>query len=483
LRVDRLTVGYRGRSLISDIDLELAPGVVLTLIGPNGSGKSTILKTIAKYLAPLGGAVYIGRHPTDQLRGRDLARRLAVVLTERPRTQLMTCQDVVASGRYPHTGRFGRLTPEDHRQVRQAMELLHAWELREQYFQEVSDGQKQRIMIARALCQQPRVIVLDEPTAYLDVRYKLELLSVLRTLAQDRGITVVMSLHELDLAQKVSDLVLCLDGQGIAGYGPPAEIFTGRRIDQLFGLDHGSFDPLFGSLEFAPPAGTADVFVVAGGGCGVPAYRGLQRRQRAFVTGVLHHGDIDHQVGLKLASEVFATAAFEPIDPAVLDQALARLKTCRALVDCLTGYGAINIGNRRLVEAAAGWGIPVLTRVEDLDQLDGGGPGAVGHSGDGGAAGVGPGRDGDGVAGGVGFGVGVAWGGDAVAGGGVADGVGSGIVGGGAETDGGVADGVGSGIAGSGLVTDGTAVAGVGPGDGDDRIDFDASGGVPAGDR
>jgi iron complex transport system ATP-binding protein len=277
----------------------------------------------------------------------------------------MTCEDVVATGRYPHTGQFGMLRAADRAAVRRAMELLNAWDLRGQDFRRVSDGQRQRVLIARALAQEPQIMVLDEPTAYLDARYKLELLTILRRLAKERGLTVVMSLHELDMAQKVADLVLCVKDGRVAGLGPPEELFAGSRIDGVFDLDGGSYDPLFGSLEFAPPPGEPAVFVIAGGGTGVAAYRALQRRGLPFATGVLHREDVDFHVGARLATEVFAEASFQPINPGVLDAAMTRLRACRAVLNCVESYGAANQRNRELAAEAAGLGL----LVPDVDAI------------------------------------------------------------------------------------------------------------------
>lgn len=367
-RTSGLSVGYDGEPLIEDIGVEIAPGTVLALIGPNGAGKTTILKTIAKYLAPLAGTVYIYERSVADLSNRDLSLELAVVLTERLKTELMTCEDVVSTGRYPHTGRFGILSSHDRDVVRRSMELLHAWEMRDQDFRHVSDGQRQRVLIARALAQEPQVIVLDEPTAYLDVRYKLELLAVLRQLAKQQGITVIMSLHELDMAQKVADLVLCVKGDRIAGFGSPHEIFADGRIDAIFELDHGSYDPLFGSLEFAPPPGEPEVFVIAGGGRGIATYRALQRRAIPFATGVLHRNDVDYHVGSRLATEVFAENGFEPISQPVYQAALARLVRCRAVVNRLEEYGPANALNQALVDQAVDRGLAVVSSVHALDR-------------------------------------------------------------------------------------------------------------------
>ena len=168
-----LTVGYRGVPLIHDIEIGMKQGEILTLIGPNGAGKTTILKNIIRQLSPLGGTVYLGGEDMAKLTGKELAQKLSVVLTERIRPELMSCEDVVATGRYPYTGRFGVLTEKDREIVKESMELVHIRELAGRDFGKISDGQKQRVMLARALCQQPEILVLDEPTSFLDIRYKL----------------------------------------------------------------------------------------------------------------------------------------------------------------------------------------------------------------------------------------------------------------------------------------------------------------------
>ncbi|MBQ2310930.1 MAG: ABC transporter ATP-binding protein, partial [Firmicutes bacterium] len=173
LKTSDLSVGYDGKPLIHDINIHVQRGKVLTLIGPNGSGKSTILKTLTKYLKTIAGTVYVGDKELDTLTSRDLAKQVSVVLTQRLRTEMMTCEDVVATGRYPHTGRLGILTDEDRRIVSETMAKVNITELKDRDYRRISDGQRQRVLLARAICQQPQIIVLDEPTSYLDVRYKL----------------------------------------------------------------------------------------------------------------------------------------------------------------------------------------------------------------------------------------------------------------------------------------------------------------------
>ena len=206
--LDQLTVGYNGKPLIDQIQVGIHKGEIVTLIGPNGSGKSTILKSITRQLKILGGKVLYEENDLHKLSYKELSTRMAVVLTERMRPELMTCHDIVATGRYPYTGRLGILSREDEDKVDEAMRIVHAEELGSRDFNAISDGQRQRVLLARAICQEPEIIVLDEPTSFLDIRHKLELLSILRSMAKEKGITVIMSLHEIDLAQKIADQIL-----------------------------------------------------------------------------------------------------------------------------------------------------------------------------------------------------------------------------------------------------------------------------------
>lgn len=249
LRTEALSAGYGETPLLSDVNLTVAPGQVVTLIGPNGAGKSTILRTVAGELEPMGGVAYLSGQRLERLSDRERALELSVLLTERLRTDLMTCEDVVETGRLPHTGLLGILSPEDHDRVRAAMELVGVWGLRAQDFMRLSDGQRQRVLLARAICQEPRLLVLDEPTSYLDIRYQIELLGVLRHLAATRGLGILMSLHELPLARRVSDWVACVKDGGIMTQGTPEQVFVPEVIDALYDLEPGVYDAATGSVE------------------------------------------------------------------------------------------------------------------------------------------------------------------------------------------------------------------------------------------
>ena len=249
LETKDLVVGYDGKPLINDVNIQLHAGEILTLIGPNGAGKSTILKSIVGYLDSIGGAVFISGRPVSELSAHELSLELSVMLTERMRTELLTCADIVETGRYPYTGRLGILADEDRQKVREAMDMVHVWDLRDRDFMQISDGQRQRIMLARAIAQEPHIIMLDEPTNYLDIHYQIELLNVLRRLVRTRDVAVIMSLHELPLARKVSDYVMCIKGDCVCAQGTADEIFTADIINELYDLEPGVFDPISGNIR------------------------------------------------------------------------------------------------------------------------------------------------------------------------------------------------------------------------------------------
>nr|WP_278415382.1 ABC transporter ATP-binding protein [Mediterraneibacter faecis] len=347
-----LSVGYNGNSLIHDINIGINKGEIVTLIGPNGSGKSTILKSITRQLKVVGGNVLFDDTSLLKLPYKELASKMAVVLTDRIKTELMTCHDIVATGRYPYTGRLGILMQEDERLVEEAMQAVHAQELGNRDFNAISDGQKQRVLLARAICQDPDVIVLDEPTSFLDVKYKLELLSILERMARQKKITVIMSLHEIDLAQKISDKIICVKGETISHYGSPEEVFTEEIIRELYGINNGYFDPLFGSIELPAPEGEPEVFVISSGGTGIPVYRRLQKEHIPFATGILYENDMDYRLARLLAAEVITEVSFEEIREETLQKAFETMGKCERVINAGVKIGTWNKGIEKLLERA-----------------------------------------------------------------------------------------------------------------------------------
>lgn len=347
-----LTVGYDRIPLIKNINLGVRPGEILTLIGPNGSGKSTILKTITKQLKTIGGSVFLGKESMRELTDSEISRHLSMVMTERIHTELLSGRDVVATGRYPYTGRLGILSQQDWKKVDEAIALVHVGEVQQQDFRRISDGQRQRLMLARAICQDTQVLILDEPTSYLDMGFKLDILTTIRMLARKKNLAVIMSLHELDLAQKISDTIACVKGDRIDRVGTPEEIFSGNYVQQLYGVKPQQFEPQTGQVFMERPEGIPEVFVIGGGGTGLAVYNRLQRQNIPFAAGILQENDVEYAAASALAACVFSEKAFFPVSEETFLRAKQMLDDCDACICALTEFGPYNEKNRQLYEYA-----------------------------------------------------------------------------------------------------------------------------------
>ena len=347
-----LCVGYKEKPVVKDIEISLPKGEILTLIGPNGAGKSNVLKSIAGQLKTLDGVIYLGKTALTDMKADERAKKMSVVLTEKIKTEMMTCEEVVATGRYPYTGRFGILSEEDKRVVEEAIGLIHIEDIREKDFAKISDGQKQRVMLARAMCQEPEILILDEPTSYLDVKYKLEFLSLLQEMRRKKELTVIMSLHELELAERVSDKILCLKGEYTEKYGTPGEVFTEGYIKRLFDMTKGSFDEENGNMELEPVKGVPEIFVIAGGGTGRPVFRRLQREGKAFAAGILYENDLDFPPAKALAVNVIGAKAFEPMAVDLAEQAKQIIDQCGRVICTRKNFGSFEMLNKELLDYA-----------------------------------------------------------------------------------------------------------------------------------
>ena len=370
LRLDSLTVGYNGVPLISDITLSLAKGEILTLIGPNGAGKSTILKSITRHLATIAGTVYLDEKNMRLISGADVAKQLAVVLTERIRPEMMTCFEFVSAGRYPYTGSFDLLTAHDKEVVKGALKKVNALDIADKDIAQISDGQRQRILLARAICQEPEIIVLDEPTSFLDIRHKIELLGILSDMAKNSGISVVMSLHEIDLAQRISDKIVCVKGDKIAAWGTPEEIFTDDTIKKLYDIGSGSFNAQLGNIELASPCGKVRCFVVGGGGCGIPYYRALQKRGISFAAGILLGNDIDLAVAAPLAEHVVKIPPFMQASSGDIEAAKKLIDSVGVVIDCGCPEGELNRFNSELISYASEQGKTIIRSLAALAEAE-----------------------------------------------------------------------------------------------------------------
>ena len=233
IELDNLSIGYGETPVVKDINLRVEKGSIVCLIGANGSGKSTLLKTLIKELAPIKGTVLIDGFSLEGYSQKKLSKKIAILMTGRFQSGFMTCREIVEYGRYPYTDIFGKMSEEDKSAVHKSMEMLGIDSLSERLFSTLSDGQKQLAMLARAVCQEPELLIMDEPASFLDINYKLELMRIVKELS-GRGVTIIMSLHELELAREISDITVCLQDGSVKKTGAPKDIFTEEIIGEAF---------------------------------------------------------------------------------------------------------------------------------------------------------------------------------------------------------------------------------------------------------
>lgn len=245
-----LGIGYRGRTVAAGLSAVAQSGELTALIGPNGAGKSTLLRTVCGLQKPLAGGVSLSDGVSvHTLKNSVLARRVAVVLTNRPDPGLLTAAEVVALGRTPHLGRFGAKTPKDAAHVQHALRSVGGTELARRRFGQLSDGERQRVLVARALAQEPDLLILDEPTAHLDAPSRVEFLDMLRQLARRERLAVLLSSHDLELVMRVADQVWLLERGGRFTVGSPHDVAHSGAIATAFDRGRLRFDPV--SCAFA----------------------------------------------------------------------------------------------------------------------------------------------------------------------------------------------------------------------------------------
>lgn len=242
------STGYSNRTLLQEANVSLTDGTLTALIGRNGSGKSTLLRAIAGLNSNYTGEIKLDSHNLQQMKPQQLARVIAFVNTERTRIASLRCEDVVAMGRAPYTNWIGRLQPVDNTIVAHALEAVGMADYARRTMDTMSDGECQRIMIARALAQATPTIVLDEPTSFLDLPGRYELVALLRKLAHDEGKCVLFSTHELDIAIQLCDNIALLDTPRLR-YLPTEEMRASGYIDRLFQNNEIRFDTNSGTVK------------------------------------------------------------------------------------------------------------------------------------------------------------------------------------------------------------------------------------------
>lgn len=351
LKTNNLSVGYNNKVVISNINVEVKNGEILCLLGSNGAGKTTLLRSLSKLISPIKGEIYLNGVNINCISRKALSKKMALVLTNRLLGDLMTVQDIVNIGRYPYTGFFGSLSKKDLIMVDEALESVDALHLKKRYFDELSDGEKQKVLVARALVQEPEIIILDEPTTHLDIKHRLELINILKKLSKEKSISVILSLHEIDIALKSCDKVALIKNNKVIAYGQPEDVVDEDIINSLYELDDKNFNSLLGSVEISNKSKN-EVFIIGGGGKATPIYRAFTKKGIGLYSGIIHENDIDYEIGRTMGIKMFTENPFEPISDESFDLAIRNLNDSKIIIDTGFSVGETNKRNIDIIKEA-----------------------------------------------------------------------------------------------------------------------------------
>lgn len=253
LRADSLTVGYGSTPILDDLSLTVTPGRITSIIGPNGCGKSTLLHTLSRLLKPAGGSVLLDGRDISSVPTKELARTLGLLPQSPTAPEGITVAELVGRGRSPHQNFLGQWSQADYDIVAQSLAATGLTELTERSVDELSGGQRQRVWIAMALAQRTDILLLDEPTTYLDVKHQLDVLDLLVDLNEERGTTIVMVLHDLNLAARYSDELIAVSHGRVLAHGTPADVVTEDTVRAVFGIDSATVrDPVSSAPAVMP---------------------------------------------------------------------------------------------------------------------------------------------------------------------------------------------------------------------------------------
>ncbi len=379
LSAERLSGGYGDRLVVREVSLTLCPGQLLGLVGPNGAGKSTLMRLLSGVLAPRQGSVSLMGRDLAAVSAGERARLIAYVPQSEPALFDFTVREVVLMGRYSRSGRFARLDQRDYEAAAQAMARMDVLHLAARPITTLSGGEHRRVLIARALAQEAPVLLMDEPTAHLDMTHQSDVLSTLSHLCLEKQSAALVALHDLNLAAEWCDRMMLLSGGSAVAFGPPETVLEPDVLSHAYGASvtvarHPVTGRPLASPAFREAAGTKalpHVHVICGGGTGAELLALLVRRGFPVTVGVLNELDSDEEAARALGIRCVCERPFSPISDASFDEALELIADGSIVVisDIPIGHG--NLRNVTLALEAARRGHPVLllsqTPVEERD--------------------------------------------------------------------------------------------------------------------
>lgn len=368
LVLERVSATYGREPVLREVDLDVAPGEVVGLVGPNGSGKTTLVRVASRTLRPTTGRILVGGRDLTSMSGHDAARLVAVVPQDVVPAFSFTALELVLMGRSPYRSRWGGGSPRDWARVREAMASTQVQHLADRPVDELSGGERRRVVLAQALAQDAPVLMLDEPTTHLDVRHVLDLLAIVRRLAELEGTAVLAIHHDLNLAASTCDRLVALHRGAVVASGTPGEVVTPGLLRDVYGVEaEVSTDPATGRPsvrigvrgEPPPPLGRR-AHVVGGAGRGAPILRRLAEAGFDVSVGVLHASDTDADVAERLNLVRVSVPPFSAIDAESERACRSLMGGADLLVVCDAPFGPGNLANLRLALQTARAGVQTV---------------------------------------------------------------------------------------------------------------------------
>ena len=366
LIVEGVTAGYGpAPPVVHDVSLSVRTGEVVGLVGPNGSGKTTLVRVASRTLRPTAGRVRIAGRDPFTMSGREAARLVAVVPQDVVPAFSFTALEVVLMGRTPYRSAFGGGGPDDWARTRAAMVAASVQHLADRPLEELSGGERQRVVLAQALAQEAPVLLLDEPTSHLDIRHVVDVLAIVRGLAEREGAAVLAILHDLNVASIVCDRLVVLHRGRVVAEGAPGSVITDPLLRDVYGVqaeivaDHASGRPTvrLGAPRPTPVPLGRRAHVVGGAGRAAPLLRKLSEVGFEVSVGVLHGSDTDEAVAERLNLVRVSVPPFSAIDAASAEGCRRLMEAADLLVVCDVPFGPGNVENLRLALAAARSGV------------------------------------------------------------------------------------------------------------------------------
>ncbi len=382
LTFEKVTAGYKKRVVLDDLSFQVREGEFVSLIGPNGCGKSTLLKTAAALLKPFGGSVLLFGKNVRSLRPVARARYIGVVPQKVESPMAFTVAQIVMNGRTAAAGFLKGFREEDAMIVERSMIYTNVLHLKDRYFMELSGGEQQRVILAMVLAQEPRILMLDESIAHLDINHRYEVLRILKRINHERRMTILLVSHDLSLSAEIADRLILLNEGTLVAEGRPEAVLVPEILGRVYDCElQVRHDPVTGAIQVsgmlngsASGAGRdKTVHVVAGGGTGIELYRRLSNHGFHVTTGVLNERDSDSEAASALGIEVVCEKPFSSVG----DEAYRKASLLASRADCVVvsevPFGPGNLINLRLAREAleAGKAVWVAAGVAERDYTEG----------------------------------------------------------------------------------------------------------------